>query len=98
MPESIGADPRQSRLLQSLNRFDRNERDALAVVGLALLDCINSARLVVNDDHFDNALAIATWRMVDTLYPLQDALHGPSGKLPAALAVFLATVEGVNHG
>lgn len=87
MPESIGASSRQSPLFQSLVRFSPDERDALAVVGLALLDRINSGEIVINDR-----------TLLDTLYPLQDALHGPSGKLPTALAVFLSTAEGDNHG
>ena len=97
MPESIGADARQSPLFQSLNRFTPDERDVLAVVALALLNGINSRRLVVNPD-LQPGLGEATRCAIEALYPLQDALHGPAGKLPAALAAFLSTVEGANHG
>ncbi len=79
-------------------RFTPDGIAALATVGMALLDCINSDRLIVNDDRLDHDTAISTWRMVDTLYDVQDALHGASDKLPAALAAFLSTVEGANHG
>ncbi len=86
MPKIPGADTRLSRTLQSLDRFTPAGIEALACVGLALLERIN------ND-------APITGRVLDTLYALQDALHGVSDQLPDALAAFLSTVEEEkNHG
>ncbi|MEF8734827.1 MAG: hypothetical protein V5B40_23840 [Candidatus Accumulibacter meliphilus] len=93
MPKNPGADARQSRTLQSLDRFTPDGITALAAVGLVLLDAINKARLVVNEAHLSHDMAIALWRVVDDLYDVQDALHGDASKLPAALASFLDAAE-----
>ncbi|MEF8723154.1 MAG: hypothetical protein V5B30_11315 [Candidatus Accumulibacter delftensis] len=92
MPTTAGADARQSRTLQSLDRFTPDGITALAAVGLVLLDAINKARLVVNEAHLSHDMAIALWRVVDDLYDVQ-ALHGDASKLPAALASFLDAAE-----
>jgi len=94
MPNIPGADARQSRTLQSLNRFTPDGITALAALGLVLLDAINKAYLAVNEARLSLDLAVAYRRMLDDLYDVQDALHGDASKLPAALATFLATVEG----
>ncbi|WP_291993282.1 hypothetical protein [Candidatus Accumulibacter sp. ACC003] len=93
MPNIPGADARQSRTLQSLNRFTPDGITALAVVGLVLLDAINKAHLAVNEARLSHDLALAYRRMLDDLYDVQDALHGDASKLPAALAAFLDTAE-----
>ena len=98
MPKIPGADARQSRTLQSLDRFTPAGIEALACVGLALLDCLNREVFVINDDLSFDRFSSA-WNLRSATYPLQDALHGASDQLPAALAEFLSTVEEEkNHG
>lgn len=94
MPNLPGASARPSRTLQSLDRFAPDGITALAVVGLVLLDALNKAHLAVNEARLSQDLALAYRRMLEDLYHVQDALHGDASKLPAALAAFLATVEG----
>lgn len=94
MPNIPGADARQARTLQSLDRFTPDGITALAVVGLGLLDAINKAHLVINEAQLSHEATLAMRRVIDDLYKVQDALHGDASKLPAALAAFLATVEG----
>jgi len=94
MPNVPGADARQSRTLHDLKRFTPDGITALATVGLVLLDALNKAHLAVNEARLSHDLAIAYRRMVEDLYDVQDALHGDASKLPAALAAFLATIEG----
>jgi len=94
----LGAHPRQSRTLQNLDRFNPVGVSALAVVGLVLSDAVNQAYLVVNDE-LSPDLADSTGTTLDALYLLQDALHGDSDKIPAALASFLDAAEsGVCRG
>jgi hypothetical protein len=93
MPNLPGASARPSRTLQSLDRFTPDGITALAVVGLVLLDAINKAHLTVNEARLSLDLALAYRRMLEDLYDVQDALHGDSSKLPAALAAFLDTAE-----
>ena len=63
---------------------------ALALAALALLDIINAGKLVATDP--------GTRALLESLYPLQNALYGDFNALPGALAGFLATVEGASHG
>ncbi len=90
-----GADPRQSPYASQLASIEPEGATALALAALALFDAINQARLVVNPD-LAAEQAIATSNLIESLYPLQDALHGAAGALPVALAGFLSTVEGAN--
>ncbi len=91
MPESIGADVRQSPVVSKLAGIEPEGVTALALAALALLDAINAGKLV--------ATSAGTRALLEALYPLQDALHGPEGRLPQALAAFLATSEGAaDHG
>lgn len=92
-----GADARQSRTLQSLDRFTPAGIQAWAAVGLVLTEAVNEGRLVVNAS-LPPVRRESTRRLVEWLYVLQDALHGSSENLPAALALFLSTVEEANHG
>lgn len=85
MPESHGADVRQSPYVSRLAGIEPEGVHALALAALALLDAINAGKLVATDTD--------TRALVEALYPLQDALHGPEGRLPAALAGFLSTAE-----
>ena len=98
MPKIPGADPRQSRTLQKLARFTPPAHDALAAAALVLFDAVNGAYLVVNDELTPDQ-AEATGCLLDSLYLLQDAIHGDSSRLAAELARFLATAEsGVCRG
>jgi hypothetical protein len=81
MPESHGADVRQSPYVSKLASIEPEGVTALALAALALLDAINAGKLVATDTD--------TRALVEALYPLQDALHGPEGRLPQALAGFL---------
>jgi hypothetical protein len=90
MPESHGADVRQSPYVSRLAGIEPEGVTALALAALALLDAINAGRLVATEP--------GTRALVEALYPLQDALHGPEGQLPQALAGFLSTAGGANHG
>jgi hypothetical protein len=90
MPESHGADVRQSPYVSRLAGIEPEGVTALALAALALLDAINAGKLVATDTD--------TRALVEALYPLQDALHGPEGRLPQALAGFLSTAGGANHG
>ena len=88
MPESIGADVRQSPVVSKLASIEPEGVTALALAALALFD---AGKLVATD--------AGTRALLEALYPLQDALHGPEGHLPQALAGFLAMVEGAaDHG
>ena len=97
MPNIPGADARPSRTLQSFDRFTPAGINALAAVGIVLAEAVNDARLIINASLPAGERA-STRSIIDRMYDLQDALHGESGKLPAALASFLSTVEGANHG
>jgi hypothetical protein len=91
MPESIGADVRQSPVVSKLASIEPEGVTALALAALALFDAINAGKLV--------ATSAGTRALLEALYPLQDALHGTEGRLPQALAGFLATAEGAaDHG
>ena len=91
MPNIPGADVRQSPYVSRLAGIEPEGVTALALAALALLDAINAGRLVATEP--------GTRALVEALYPLQDALHGASDQLPAALAAFLSTVEEEkNHG
>jgi len=97
MPKIPGADPRQSRTLQSLDRVTPAGINALAAAGLVLCEAVNDARLIVSDqltpDH-----AEATGDLLDSLYRLQDAIHGDSARIATELACFLSVAEsGVRH-
>ena len=94
MPNIPGADARQSRTLQSLARFKPEGITALAVVGIVLAEAVNDARLIINASLPAGECA-ATRSLIDRMYALQDALHGASDALPAALAVFVAIAEEV---
>jgi hypothetical protein len=96
MPNTLGAAARQSRTLQSLNRFTPDGIQALAVVGIVLAEAINDARLIINAS-LPPAKREATRILIEWLYVLQDALHGASDDLPAALAAFVAAAEEVCH-
>lgn len=93
MPKISGADPRQSRTLQSLDRFTPEEIQAWAIAGLVLCDAITYGDIELQFPREES-----TWRMLNALADLQDCLRGDSNELPAALAGFLSTVEGANHG
>lgn len=97
MPNPLGADPRPSRTLQSLDRFTPEGIQALAAAGLVLAEAINEGRLVINT-RLPAGKSEATYLLIDRLYVLQDALHGDSSKLPAALASFLRIAEGGENG
>ena len=84
-----GADARQSPYASKLAGIEPEGVTALALAALALLDGINAGKLVATD-HDTRAL-------IEALYPLQDTLHGPEGRLPQALAGFLSTMEGASH-
>ena len=86
MPESHGADVRPSPYVSRLAGIEPKGVTALALAALALFDAINAGKLVATD-HDTRAL-------IEALYPLQDALHGPEGQLPQALAGFLSTAGG----
>ena len=91
MPEIPGAILRQqSPYAAKLASIEPEGATALALTALALLDAINAGKLVATDTD--------TRALLESLYPLQDALHGTTDALPAALAGFLSTVEGANHG
>ncbi len=96
MPNIPGADARQSRTLQSLDRFTPDGINALAAVGLVLAEAVNDARLIINAS-LPAGERSSTRSLIDRMYDLQDALHGDSSKLPEALAVFLSTVEEACH-
>ena len=89
-----------SSTLQSLKRFTPDGITALAAVGLVLLDAVNKAYLVANKAWLSPDRVETGRRMLvalfdaQELYDVQDALHGDASKLSAALAAFLATVEG----
>ena len=85
-----GAEVRQSHFASKLATLEPDGTAALALAALALLDAINAGKLVATDP--------GTCALLESLYPLQDALHGTTDALPAALAGFLSTVEGANHG
>jgi len=90
MQTTPGADVRQSPYVSRLASIEPEGVHALALAALALLDGINAGKLVATD-HDTRAL-------IEALYPLQDTLHGPEGRLPQALAGFLSTAGGANHG
>ena len=91
MNRTPGATPRQQSSYSSkLASVEPEGATALALAALALLDVINAGKLVATDT--------GTRALLESLYPLQDALHGASDALPAALAGFLSTVGGANHG
>lgn len=94
MTNTPGADPRQSRTLQTLDRFSPDGITALAAAALLLLDAINNAALIVNDQTAP-ALANRTHALVEALYRLQDCLHGSDTGLPEALFAMLRAVEDV---
>ena len=92
MPEIPGADPRQSRTLQTLSHLAPPTRDALAAVALVLFDAINGSYLVVNDElHADQAEA--TGDLLDALYDLQDELNGDSSRLSETMTLVLLIAE-----
>ena len=99
MPHVPGVDARQqSSTLQSLDRFTPDGITALAVVGMVLAEAVNDARLTINDSLPAGEHA-STRSLIDRMYDLQDALHGDSDALPAALAGFVAAAEsGVCRG
>ncbi|WP_291988391.1 hypothetical protein [Candidatus Accumulibacter sp. ACC007] len=94
MNNTSGAPARQSSTLENLDRFGPSGNTALAAVGLALLDAINTGALTVNDQA-EPAQAKRARALVETLYPLQDCLHGSETGLPEALAAMLHAAEGM---
>ena len=90
MSNTPGAEVRQSHFASKLATLEPDGATALALAALALLDAINAGKLVATD--------AGTRMLLEATYPLQDALHGASDTLPAALAGFLKTVEGAHHG
>ena len=91
MPNTPGATPRQqSPYAAKLASLEPEGATALALAALALLDAINAGKLVATDP--------GTRALLESLYPMQDALHGATDALPAALTSFLSTVEGASHG
>jgi len=97
MTNTTGAAARQSRTLQTLDRFSPDGITALAAAALLLLDAINNAALIVNDQTAP-ALANRTHALVEALYRLQDCLHGSESGLPEALASMLHAVDDVAVG
>ncbi|MCQ1550788.1 MAG: hypothetical protein NOF05_18715 [Candidatus Accumulibacter phosphatis] len=89
MSNTPGAEVRQSHFALKLATLEPEGATALALTALALLDAINAGRLVATD--------AGTRMLIEATYPLQDALHGASDDLPAALAGFLSTVGGAHH-
>lgn len=101
MPKLPGADARQSRTLQSLDRFTPAGIEALACVGLVLLEFLDAGRIEANTLPVDQSLELidATVSAIELLYPVQDCVHGSSANLPCALAAFLAVAESEeSHG
>ena len=96
-PAIPGAEARASCTFQNLDRFTPDGINALATVGVVLLDALNRAHLAVNEARLSHDVAVAYRRMLDDLYNVQDALHGDASKLPAALAGFVSTVEEVQR-
>lgn len=92
MPEIPGADPRQSRTLQTLSHLAPPTRDALAAVALVLFDAINGSYLVVNDELPADQKESAG-DLLDATYCLQDSLNGCSSRLSDDLALFLLIAE-----
>ncbi|HRF10995.1 MAG TPA: hypothetical protein PLR37_02520 [Candidatus Accumulibacter phosphatis] len=90
MPKIPGADARQSPYASKLASIEPEGAAALAQVALVLLAAVGAGRLVATD--------AGTRAMLESLYPVQDALFGVSDTLPAALAGFFSTAEGANHG
>ncbi len=90
MPNTPGADVRQSPYASKLASLEPEGIPALALAALALLDAINAGKVVATEP--------GSRALLESLYLLQDALHGASDALPAALAGFLSTVEGASHG
>jgi len=88
MPNIPGADVRQFPNASKLASLEPEGVTALALAALVLLDAINAGKLVATDTD--------TRALLEALYSLQDALHGASDALSAALAGFLSTVEGAN--
>lgn len=88
-----GADLRQSRSLQSLNRFTPAGINALAASALILFDAVNAGALIVNDQ-VEPVLATRTRTLLERLYTLQDAIFGNSDQLPAALAGVVELADG----
>ena len=62
-----GADLRQSRSLQSLNRFTPAGINALAASALILFDAVNAGALIVNDQ-VEPVLATRTRTLLERLY------------------------------
>lgn len=91
-PTSRSTDAPLSSTLQDLDRFTPDGINALATVGLVLLDAVNQQQIVVNDD-LSLPMFEAVRNVLCRTYPLQDALHGASDGLPDALTGFLAMVE-----
>ncbi|WP_212761157.1 hypothetical protein, partial [Candidatus Accumulibacter phosphatis] len=90
MPKIHGADTRQSPYVSKLAGIEPEGVTALALAALALLDAINAGKLVATDPD--------TRALLESLYPLQDALHGSADQIPAALTSFLTVAEsGVCH-
>lgn len=85
MPKIPGADTRQSRTLRKLASIEPESRTALAAATIDLFDAINQARLVVNPDVAPDEAA-TTSKLLESLYPLQDAIHDSSDQIPDALA------------
>ncbi|EXI90198.1 MAG: hypothetical protein AW11_00901 [Candidatus Accumulibacter regalis] len=92
-PTIPSADAPPSRTFPNLDRFSPDGINALATVGLMLLDALNRAHLAVNEARLSHDVAVAYRRKLDDLYNVQDVLHGDASKLPAALAGFLSMAE-----
>lgn len=88
MPNTPGADARQSPYASKLTSIEHEGIPLLAAAALDLFDAINQARLVVNPDLAPEQ-ATSTSKLLESLYPLQDAIHGES----SLLAAFLSTGE-----
>lgn len=90
MPKIPGASLRRNHFALKLASLEPEGTAALAQVALVLLDAINAGKVIATD--------AGTREMLETLYPVQDALYGASDALPDAMAGFFSTVEGANHG
>ncbi|WP_288129991.1 hypothetical protein [Accumulibacter sp.] len=91
MPKIPGARLRQSPYAAKLARLEPEGATALAQIALVLLDAINASKLVATD--------AGTRALLESLYPVQNALYGASDGLPEAMSGFFSTAKkGANHG
>lgn len=77
--------------LANLANYSEFDQKALALVGLSLMDCINTNRLIVSDQLAADEISMML-RKIDFLYEFQDVLHG--GADPERTLAALAVISG----